>query len=241
MSEKENYQQPLTRWTKQGTLKNVSPRHEKLQTPGYSANPQIEKDIDTRVKMIKGTQHLAIPNLNRVYDTLGSPNAWRYSADSYATGSVTTVANSTVTSTVKVTANAPWKTSIWPGAVQMYPVLHYFSIAPQGSITTPGAISLVYVDNSGINVPLGVFVSNTAYTNSNDVLIPSPITDIGNTNFGTLLVTLTGTTPSTGAYSYQFSFGCAYLLPAQKGYEIHSYDNWQEEYINDDTHSRISK
>lgn len=234
MQSKENYQQPLTRWTKQGTLKNTTDRHKGLQKPGYPANAEVEQaveQVDKRVRMVKGKQFLAIPNLNRLYDTLGTPNGWRYSADSFATGSITTVANATATVAINVTANAPWKTSMWPGAVQMYPVIHNFSAAPQGAITTAGAISVVYVDNSGITTPLGVFISNTSINAGNDILIPSPITDTGNTKFGVLQFTLTGTTPSTATYSYQLSFGCAYLLPAQKGYEVHGYDHWQEEYL----------
>lgn len=219
---------PLTRWTKNGTKKSTAPRHDDLGS-GRQHEPVQEKHsalVGKDIHIVDNSpthelkSHFMLPALNELYDTLGSTKAWRYSNDAYAVGTITTVANNTVTVPVQLVVNAPWKQNIWPGAVQIYPVLHFFSICPQGAIATAGAITALYIDNSGITVPLGAFVSSGSYTNTNDVLIPSAITDTGQTTLGLLQITLTGTTPSVGTYSWQLAIGAAYLLPAKKGYSL---------------------
>lgn len=228
-----------TRWGKQGTTRvpvgqaqpqmDATVQHTHAEQARIFAEDARKREV-AQTRMVKAKEHLIIPTMNRLYDSLLSPHGWKYCTDAYVTGQVTTVANTAVVVKAVLTKNSQWLTSKWPGGVQLYPVIHFFSVAPESVPTTVGNVSVVFTDNSGITVPLGVFVSSQAYSNGAVILIPSPITDPGATALGTLTFTLNGTTPTTAVYDWQIGVSAAYLLPAQKGYEIREYDHWKEEY-----------
>jgi hypothetical protein len=235
----------LTRWTRNGTLKSTEPRHHEnvqssLKPNGETKTPDIQEEIqgtDTRLKMLKTKQHVMVPNLNRLYDSLRTPHAWRYACDAIATGNVTTSAGASVNSTVKLTFNKQWDANKWPFSPQLYLVFTYFSVAPRLIGTTAGNITVQYVDPSGYTANLGVFLSTTAFSNGNTLVIPTPITDMGVPNqqytIGTLVFTTSsGTTTET--YDWQLNVSTAYLLPANKGYDIKTLDH--EEYTVHEKH-----
>lgn len=167
-----------------------------------------------------------VPNYNNLYDTLRSKQAWQVSADGYANGTVTTVAGTLVTSPVVLTLPANtqspnWRLQQWPGGTLLYLVVRSFSMGPQtATFATQGEIDVVFVDQFGNPVPLGVVPNNNFVNTFPLALLPSPITDTGQQDeLGDISFTLNAAA-TTGTYSWQIGFSCAYLLPALKGYNI---------------------
>ncbi len=192
----------------------------------YDVSEQLTQPMpavhDTRPIVIKPAQKLLIPQYNELYDTLRTTKAWRYCADMYAKGTITTVANALATASVSFAQTPVFRTSQWPGAVQLYLVIRQFSLAPQSTISAVGALDCYFIDQFGNTAPLGDYVSSSGNNVGFDTLLTTPITDPENsTNVGQLQVTLTGTTPTTSVYNWQIGFSVAYLLPAKAGYSIH--------------------
>jgi hypothetical protein len=172
------------------------------------------------------------PQLNRIYDSLRTTQAWRYTSDNLATGVITTIANTQVAAPCTLLVPLDVRLSRWPGAVQMYLVLRSFSMAPQtATIATVEVLDCLYQDTVGGQlVALGDFLNNSSINVSPQVLIPTPITDPGVKTVGNLLITLaTGGTP--GTYNFQVGYSYAYLLPEIHGYEqveVPPYVAWNE-------------
>jgi hypothetical protein len=203
----------------------------------YSETPITPENFppthDERLRAIKPHIEKALePQLNKIYDSLRTTQAWRYTSDNLATGVITTIANVQVATPVTLLVPLDVRLSRWPGAVQMYLVLRSFSMAPQTAvIATVEALDCLYQDTVGGQlVALGDFLNNNSINVSPQVLIPTPITDPGVKTVGNLLVTLaTGGTPA--AYNYQIGFSYAYLLPEIHGYqeiETPPYIAWNE-------------
>ena len=216
-------------------LGNTSPT---VEPSLLQSSANADKDIalakeirlaDDRIRMTKQSEKLLVPALNRIYSSIGTDQGYELCADGYCSGQVTTVAGVAVPVTLSFTPNGPWLTSKWPGSTQVYPVITFFSIAPETAIATIGNISVYYIDTSGITIPLGVFVSGNASQSSRELIIPSSITDPGNKKIGTLTFLLQGTTPSTATYDFQLGLSAAYVLPAIKGYRVDTYDHLLEE------------
>jgi hypothetical protein len=191
---------------------------------------------DTRLKMVKKKEHFVVPNYNVLYDSLGTTEAWENSGDAYASGSITTVANGNAVSPVNISGKmvVPFKTNMWPGAVQVYVCIRSFAVAPRALPTNLGSVAFYYLDSTGISVPLGIGMSNTAFSSTPSVLIPSPLTDMpSNGVIGNIQATLTGTTPDTGTLDWQIGISFAYLLPAKKGYEVESFEHDQEVFLHE--------
>jgi hypothetical protein len=178
-----------------------------------------------------------VPNYNTLYDSLRTKQGWRYSADAYANGTVTTVAGTLVTVPVVLTlpsnTQSPnWRLQQWPGGTLLYLFVRKFSMGPQtASFVTQGEIDTVFVDQFGNPLPLGIIPNNTFYNDSIHAFLPSPLTDTGQQDeIGDISFTL-NSGATVGTYSWQMSFSAVYLLPARKGYkkeylgEEHHYDN----------------
>lgn len=178
------------------------------------------KHEDHRPYMLKQHLPILVPRYNHLYDSLRSQQAWRYSADNMANGTFTTVAAATVQTLVNLLQKPNYRTSQWPGAVQVYLVVRSFSFAPQtATFATPGALDVSFSDKSGNLVPVGDFISNQSGNIGFDTLIPVPVTDPGEQNVGTLNVALNAGA-TVGTYNWQMGFSYAYLVAAIDGYKI---------------------
>src|SRR6266436_5032835 len=117
---------------------------------------EIHRDVK-ELRKVHPT-HL-VPRFSKIYDSLRTEQGWRYMADNWSNGSIATSLVAPATADVDFNQQFIARTSQWPGAVQFYLVIRLFSIAPETS--QAGNIVCVYEDdNSGITVPLGVFVAN---------------------------------------------------------------------------------
>jgi hypothetical protein len=212
-----------------------------MATPQHFTNPFIPRpakkevpfseDLVTpehphQIHTMKQDVPILVPNYNTLYDRYGSKQGWRYSADAYANGSVTTIANTPVLVSVSLaevagTQGFIWNLGQWPGGTLLYPVIRFFSVGPTtATFATQGAISIVFYDQFGNPTPLGVVANNAFSSYNNDTILPSPITDPGFQGaIGTLSFTL-NTGATVGTYNWQMAFAAAYLLPALKGYNI---------------------
>jgi hypothetical protein len=168
---------------------------------------------------------LLVPKYNKLYDTFRTEEGWRFSADQYANGTVTTIAGSAVIVDVDLTLPANtqspnWRLEQWPGGTQLYLVVRFFAMGPQtASIATAGEIDVVFQDDYGNNAPLGIAPNNNFYLFNMQSILPTPLTDSGVTGVGTLSFTL-NSGATVGTYSWQMAFSAAYMLPAIKGYTI---------------------
>jgi hypothetical protein len=169
---------------------------------------------------------ILLPNYNTLYDSLRSREGWRYIADGYADGTVTTIAATAVVATVNLTlpsnTQSPnWRLEQWPGGTQLFLVIRSFSLGPStATFATQGEINVVYISKYGNPVPLGIFPNNNFVNIFPLALIPAPHTDSGDqTALGSLSFTLNAGA-TVGAYAWQIGFSAAYLLPAIKGYNI---------------------
>lgn len=179
---------------------------------------QPARKQDKRLRLYKEREKVLSPDYNKMYGSDRTIGGWRYCIDDWATGTVTTIANTAVAASVALAIRPNLRLSQWPGAVNAYMVLRWFSIAPQSAIGTVGVVDVVLVTNEGINIPLCDIVSNSSANLDRQVLIPVPITDPNVTNIGNIIVTLTGTAPTTSVYSYQLGVSYAYLLASLRGY-----------------------
>lgn len=207
-----------TRWIQSNGKKDTLPSEKELSKLPVEKN--YEKLPTLQPQLYHTTDKVLVPELNKYYDSLGTPQGYRHCGDAWATGIITTVAGQTVSTNISYSLNSREKLSNWPGSVQLFPVLRFFSASSQTAITTVGSISALYQDVSGMVVPLGVFASNSTLNFGDDTIIPSPITDEGSNFSASVSFLLEGTTPSTATYRFSVSLGFAYLLPARKGYKI---------------------
>jgi hypothetical protein len=201
-----------------------------IPKPERKEIPVVEELVNPRPAqaphMMKQDVPILVPNYNRLYDTYRTTQGWRYSADGYANGTVTTVAGSAVLVPVKLTlptnTQSPnWRLEQWPGGTLLYLVVRAFFMGPQtATFATAGEIDVVFIDQFGNTAPLGVVPNNGFYTFSSDTIMPGPVTDTGQqSSLGNLSFTL-NTGATVGTYSWQMAFGVAYLLPALKGYDV---------------------
>lgn len=174
---------------------------------------------DQRPLMVKHPQLIRKVDLNKMYGTLRTENGWRYIIDNFAKGTVTTIANQTVSAAVALILTPNWRLEQWPGATQMFLVIRQFALSPQtATFATAGTIDIIYQDTiGGQQIPLGDMLNNASLNSDMVRLIPTPITDPNVTAIGNLLVTL-NTGATVGVYNWQLSFSGAYLLPSLKGY-----------------------
>lgn len=200
------------------------PESEVKQVDLEKYNEQLHQD--TRPIAVKPRLPVLEPSLNRLYGSGRSEGDWRYFIDNYAVGTLTTIANTVVTTAILL-ANPPnMRLLQWPQAVQAFLVIRKFSMAPQSAITTVGAVDVQFNDLAGNIIPMGDFVSSGNLAYDVDSIIPTAIVDPGvgtvGAGVGNLLVKLAGTTPTVSVYNYQIAFSYAYLLPSLEGYEVES-------------------
>lgn len=188
--------------------------------------------IDVRPKMIKPLEKIITPRYNTLYDSLGSTQGWKYMADGLARGTITTTVNATVTVPVTLSAIPNWKLTQWPGAVQMYLAIRFFGIVPTALPTANAGMEVLFIDQFGNLAPLGELLSQAGGNSNYDTILPSPITDPGSTQVGTLSIGLVNVPSSSGTYLWSIGFSALYLLPARYGYEVlteHEYADAQYE------------
>jgi hypothetical protein len=200
------------------TLKRI----EENQHHQYAQSERIRERVFRREK------HL-VPKLNSLYDTLRTPNGWRYMADAAAKGTILTVASSTATVNVNLISVPYFRQEQWPNAIQVHLVVRFFGIAPQVVPATAAAMEVFFFDTSGVAVPLGEFMNTSGGNSVYDHIIPTPITDTLSSlsqpattgpQVGILQVTdpVGGTTVAT--YNWSMSFSLAYLLPSIEAYSL---------------------
>lgn len=213
------------------------PRHKGIPfipKPMRKEKPVVEELVDEtphplqkveRPAMYKQDIPILVPEYNTLYGPLRTKDGWRFSAAGYANGTVTTIAGSTVLSSVSLslpanTQSPNWRLEQWPGGVQLYLVIRMFSMGPQtASFITQGEIDVLYISRDGNTVPLGIIPNNGFTKYSDYTIIPGAWTDSGDqANLGNLSFTL-NSGATTGTYSWQIGLGAAYLLPAINAYK----------------------
>lgn len=197
--------------------------HPDLQEPLEEQLTAPRLPVDMRLRQYRHRDKVLIPEFNRSYGWDRVEESWRYLIDNVAKGTLTTIANTNVATTVTL-LNAPnWHLSRWPGAIQLYLCIRTFSMAAQSAIGTVGSIDVQFQDAiGGQTIPLGDFVSNASFNQNVSIQIPTPITDPGLQTIGTLNVLLSGTTPTVSIYNWQMGISAAYVLPCLEGYEAES-------------------
>lgn len=194
--------------------------------------------VDTRPRLVKPIEHVLVPKFNQLYDSLRSTQGWRYMADGLASGTISTTVNTTVTTPVNLSKSPNWRLEQWPGGVQVYLAVRFFGIAPQTIPTANAGIEVLFIDQFGNIAPLGEFLGATGGNSSYDTILPTPITDPGNTNVGTLSVSLANVATSNAVYNWSIGFSAVYLLPARYGYEMIEDQEWTDTQHKDKHHDR---
>lgn len=187
-----------------------------------------------RERVFRPEKHL-VPKFNILYDSLRTPNAWRYMADAAAKGTITTVQNGTAQVPVTLLKQPLLRLSQWPNAVQVHLVIRFFGLVPQGIPTGNGTNEVFFFDNAGIPVPLGEFLAQSGGNSVYDHILPTPVTDslssgspatatTGNEgpSVGFLSVFASNTAGISQVYNWSMSFSLAYLLPSSYAYELRS-------------------
>lgn len=186
-----------------------------------------------RERVFRPEKHL-VPKFNTLYDTLRTPNAWRYMADAFAHGTISTTVNATVTANVTLQKIPLIRLSEWPNAISAHLVVRFFGIAPQAVPTTQAGMECIFYDNAGNGIPLGELLSQSGGNSVYDHIIPTPFTDSQSSGspvglepagpegptVGILQVTLPNVATSNGTYFFSMSFSIAYLLASKYAYEL---------------------
>jgi hypothetical protein len=194
-------------------------------TEDFSKAEQLTEPLrrhDERLHMRKPVEVHKSPRMNRLYGSLKSPDSWKYVIDNFAKGTLTTVAGTSVSTTVTLAIAPHYLLSRWPGANQLYLCIRQFSIAPQtATFATAGNLDMEYDDVvGGQRIPLGNILNNSSYNNADmTYLIPTPITDPDNTLAGNLVVLLNAGA-TTGTYNWQMAFSAVYLIPELHGFDV---------------------
>lgn len=193
---------------------NDDPYNDQLETPAITHDPRLE--------MYKQRAPVLVPELNELYGSTKTKEGWRYTIDGVITTNTgATSVGATISKVLAFTNPIPVQLSKWPGAINAYLVLRYFSMAPQSAITTVGAITVTFQDAiGGFTIPLGNMVNNQSIQSDRDVIIPTPITDPGITTVGTIFVALAGAASTASDYNISLGFSLAYLLPCLEGYKV---------------------
>lgn len=201
------------------TAKKEIPVREQLVHPENAPEPGHWHD--TRPHQQKPNQPISVPQYNELYDSFGTVRGWRYIADGFANGTITPTAGGTATAKVTLTLPKPLRLSQWPDGVQAYLCIHSFGIAPQTAPVTGGALEVLYIDQSGYTAPLGDFWSASGGNSGQDILIPSPLSDPGQSGqaIGQISVQLQPGGATAVVYNWSIGLGIAYLLPNIKGYQ----------------------
>jgi len=201
-------------------------RHQEMLEQMASTTERIH------ARVFREERHL-FPKLNILYDTLRTPNGWRYMADAAAKGTITTTVNAIVQVPVVLLKQPLLRLSQWPNAVQVHLVVRFFGMAPQTVPTANAGLEAIFYDNFGNIVPLGEFLSQTAFGSVYDHILPTPVTDslssgspsqepAGNEGpqVGYLAVFNSNLASSSGTFNWSMSFSLAYLLPSAAAYEL---------------------
>jgi hypothetical protein len=198
-----------------------------IPTPAHKEQPVVEELVkephhdehrDTR-PLMKQEAIIHEPRYNHLYGSDRVEGSWRYRIDEYVTGNLTTSANAQVNAVVTLANDPYWRLSRWPGARQLFLCMRMFGLCPRTTLTTAGSLVCTFQDATlGKSIPLGVFPSTAGGNDYLEVLLGT-ISDPDALTLGTIEVTLSGTSPTTGTYDWQVGVSVAYLLPELRGYE----------------------
>jgi hypothetical protein len=116
-------------------------------------------------------------------------------------------------------ANVPnFRLAQWPGANQLYLAIRFFSACSTAIPATPGSVDVTYQNLNGGSIPLGEYLTSTAFSLNLDSILSTPITDPNVQKVGQLNFTLAAGA-TVGTINWQLSFANAYLLPQLDSYE----------------------
>jgi hypothetical protein len=121
---------------------------------------------------------------------------------------------STATVGQAFTFNMPFLASLWAQKSATTPVV-------SAGVTIPAvAVEYLFQDTSGNTIPLGESLNQVGLSFNVSTLLPSPITDPGTVQVGTLSVNIINNPGAGITYNYAIGFSLAYLLPQLDGYDI---------------------
>lgn len=181
---------------------------------------QLQRDrARMRGHALGGPPSPVVPRYNALYDGLRTQTAFDTLVQNGAHGSLTPA---TGVQTLAVNLDNPpnLRTSQFPGAIQVYPVIISFSFAPV-AITMTGAHSFLFQSaQGGYPIPLGEYNASSGSVENFSYIVDGPIADAGQLFMGNIIYT--GTTIATAVtVNWRIAFGWAYLLPtpAFRGYD----------------------
>jgi len=121
-----------------------------------------------------------------------------------------------VTNSAVVTLDSPanLRTSMYPGAIQVFPVLHVWAFS-QSILTATGQYSFTWnLPGLDFQYPLGEYNANVGgdIRDNRAFIIPAPLVDPGIATLGTITVTPTGLVGAP-TINWRMLIGWAYMLP----------------------------
>lgn len=170
----------------------------------------------------------AVPEYNKFYDQLRTDDAYDKIITTTAHG--TLVVPSTLQQTVTLDTPANLRTSQFPGAVLVHPVLMFFSFS-QTVTTATGQYSFAWLlPGADFQYPLGEFNAGKAdYQTYTRQILNVGVIDPGVLTLGSIVLTPTSVV-GTPSINWRLGIGWAYDLPAPayKGYIPLPAGIWQE-------------
>lgn len=174
-----------------------------------------------RERVYRKEKHL-VPDLNTLYDSQRTPNAWRYTADlSLIVQGVTINAGQNIIALTMPANQSPrWRLEQWPNAVQLYYVVNGYGFSQRASVATLGTVIHQFQPLNGPAVCIAMSQTNSPGIDFvGDVLVPFVISDSDNPNIGNLLITLSVGATSVTADLF-INIAGAYLLPSYMAYKL---------------------
>lgn len=161
----------------------------------------------------------ASPRFNLLYDSVKSGGNWHRVIDFVIEGNFTAVNGTPVRTALLASSvfgvqgmNSGSLSGIgqYPKAPYLYLCVRHFSMAGRAGTQT-GTMVMHYEDYQGKVAPFGVISGATNLNIHEAYLMPSPITDSDQANYGNLYALLAGATPDT--WDFQIGFSVVYCLP----------------------------
>ena len=175
-----------------------------------------------RERVYRKERHV-VPDLNVLYDSQRTPNAWRYTADlSIPILNQSVVAGVNTITIVTPTGQPPnWRLSQWPNGIQLYMVVSGYGFSQRAAVGTIGTIIHQFQPNAGPAVCIAMSQTNSPGIDFvGDVLVPFPVVDPSNPTIGNLILTLSPGGASTITADMFINISAAYLLPSYMAYKL---------------------
>lgn len=181
----------------------------------------ITQNESIRERVFRKEKHL-VPDLNTLYDSQRTPNAWRYTADLslIVQGSVIAAGQNIIALTMPTGQSPRWRLEQWPNAVQLYYVVNGYGFSQRASVATAGTVIHQFQPLNGPAVCIAMSQTNTPGVDFvGDVLVPFVISDSDNPNIGNLIITLSAGATSITSDLF-INIAGAYLLPSYMAYKL---------------------